>query len=358
MNLRCLHSMTRRDALAGVLLGSTASLLPFGAAAQTDRALQKKQMAEVVSTAKFKKPGPYTIGVAAGYMSNSWVVFCLQHVRYEASLHKDVKDVIVTDAAFNPAKQVADIEDLIAKGVSLIIYWPVDEKAIQPALAKAVAKGIPTVNAGGGFTVSDGTVSNAFIDQWALGEAVATHFVKDLGGKGKVFAMLPIAGTTAAVDQLAALKAVLKDHPGIELLAAEHGDWNRAKAKQITENLLQRHPKIDGVFSPAGQMSMGVAEAFEEAGRMKDLVMSPGDEYNGWMKWVVKNKKGGAVTFPTRAGQEATKLGLKILAGEPVPRGLVIPSEYIAPADAAKYAELNKPDDWWASKLPEPFKPK
>ena len=170
--------------------------------------------------------------------------------------------------------------------------------------------------------------------------------------------MLPIAGTTAAVDQLAASKAVLKDHPDIELLAVEHGDWNRAKAKQITENLLQRHPKIDGVYSPAGQMSMGVAEAFEEAGRMKGVVMSPGDEYNGWMKWVVKNKQGGAVTFPTRAGQEATQLGLKILKGEPVPRGLVIPSEYIAPADAAKYAEMNRSDDWWASKLPEQFKPK
>ncbi len=349
---------SRRTALAAAAAGLAAFALPLPALAQTDRALQKKQVAEVVNTAKFKKAGPHTIGVAAGYMSNSWVVFCLQHIRYEASLHKSVSDVIVTDAAFNPAKQVADIEDLITKGVGLIIYWPVDERAIQPALAKAVAKGIPTVNAGGGFTYSEGTVSNAFIDQWALGEAVARQLAKDMGGKGKIIAMLPIAGTTAAVDQLAALKAVMKEHPQIELLAAEHGDWNRAKAKQITENLLQRHPRIDGVFSPAGQMSIGVAEALEEAARMKGVVMSPGDEYNGWMKWVVKNNKGGAVTFPTRAGQEATRLGLKILGGEPVPRGLVIPSEYIAPAEAAKLAELNKPDDWWASKLPEQFKPK
>ena len=347
-----------RSALLGAAMLTSALLVPGAVIAQTDRALQKKQMAETVDTKKFKKAGPHTIGVAAGYMSNSWVVFCLQHIRYEASLHKDVKDVIATDAAFNPAKQVSDIEDLIAKNVSMIIYWPVDEKAIQPALEKAVAKGIPTINAGGGFSYSNGTVSNAFIDQWALGEAVAQQMVKDLGGKGKIFAMLPIAGTTAAVDQLAALNAALKNQPNIQLLSAEHGDWNRAKAKQITENLLQRHPKIDGVYSPAGQMSMGVAEAFEEAGRMKGLVMSPGDEYNGWMKWVVKNKKGGAVTFPTRAGQEATKLGLKILNGEPVPRGLIIASEYIAPADAAKFAELTKPDDWWASKLPEQFKPK
>src|SRR5262245_9140037 len=82
------------------------------AAAQTDRALQQKQMQEDVDTTKFKKTPPYRIGVSAGYLSNSWVVFCLQHIHYEASRHPEIADVIVTDAAFNPTKQVADIEDL------------------------------------------------------------------------------------------------------------------------------------------------------------------------------------------------------------------------------------------------------
>jgi ABC-type sugar transport system substrate-binding protein len=348
----------KRIKLALCSMVFAAALIGGGAVAQTNRAEQAKQIQETVTTSQFKKAGPYTVGVSAGYLSNSWVVFCLQHIRYEASRHKEITDVIVTDAAFNPTKQVADIEDLINKKVSLILYWPVDEKAIQPALAKAVAQGIPTVNTGGGFTYSPGTVSNAFIDQWALGEMVAKHLAEDLHGKGKIFAMLPIPGTTAAVDQLAALKEVLKSHPGIELLSVEHGDWNRAKAKQITENLLQRFPHIDGVFSPAGQMSIGVAEAFEEAGRLKEVTMSPGDEYNGWLKWVAKHHQGGAVTFPTRAGQVALQIGLKILAGEPVHRGTIIPSEYIPPSQVGKYVELNEPDDWWASTLPAAWKPK
>ena len=342
-----------------LLLAPLVATLPHAAWAQTtDRAAQTKQIAETVKTTQFKKAGPYVVGVSAGYLSNSWVVFALQHIRYEASLHKDITNVIVTDAAFNPSKQVADIEDLISKNVSMILYWPVDEKAIQPALQKAVAKGIPTVNAGGGFSAASGTVSNAFIDQWALGEMGARQLAKDMGGKGRIVAMLPIAGTTAAVDQLAALKHVLKDHPQMELLSAEYGDWNRAKAKQITENLIQRFPKIDGVFSPAGQMSIGVVEALEEAGRMKNVVMSPGDEYNGWLKWVAKNKRGGVVTFPTRAGQEALKLALKALNGEPVPRGLIIPSVYLDTPAAIKVVEPNRPDDWWASNLPDQWKPK
>ena len=342
-----------------LLLAPLLAALPLAAGAQTaDRQLQTKQMAEMVNTTQFKKAPPYVIGVSAGYLSNSWVVFALQHIRYEASLHKTISNVIVTDAAFNPSKQVADIEDLVAKNVSAIIYWPIDEKAIQPALQKAVAKGIPTVNAGGGFSAEPGTISNAFIDQWALGEMGARQFVKDLHGQGKIFAMLPIAGTTAAVDQLAALKYVIKDYPKIELLSVEYGDWNRAKAKQITENLIQRFPQIDGVFSPSGQMSIGVVEALEEAGRMKDVVMSPGDEYNGWLKWVAKNKRGGVVTFPTRAGQEALKLALRALEGKPVPRGEIIPSVYLDTAAATKVFEANRPDDWWASTLPDQWKPK
>ena len=105
-------------------------------------------------------------------------------------------------------------------------------------------------------------------------------------------------------------------------------------------------------------MSIGVAEAFEEAGRLKEVVMSPGDEYNGWLKWVAKHKKGGAVTFPTRVGREAVRLGLRILNGEPVKRGLTVPSEYIAPASISRYVEPKRPDDWWASTLPEAWKPK
>lgn len=342
-------------------LGTFATVGMMAGPIHADQAADKAQTAkaaETVDTSKFKKDGPYKIGVSAGYLSNSWVVFALQHVRWEASKHPEITDVVVTDAAFNPAKQVSDIEDLLRQDIGLLIYWPVDDSAIADVLKRAVDAGVPTVQAGGGFTDNAGTVSNAYISQWKLGEMVARQLMADLGGKGKIVAMLPIAGTTAAVDQLDALETVLKEFPAVELVSAEYGDWNRAKAKQITENLLQRFPKIDGVFSPAGQMSIGVVEAFDEAGRLGEVIMSPGDEYNGWLKWVAKNGQGGAVTFPTRAGQEAVKIGASILKGEPVTRGTAVPSAYIAPADIAKYVDEKAPDDWWASELPGEFLPK
>ena len=81
--------------------------------------------------------------MSAGYLANSWVVFALQHVRWEASKHPDIENVVVTDAAFNPAKQVSDIEDLFRQNIDLLIYWPVDDASIADVLKRAVDAGIP-----------------------------------------------------------------------------------------------------------------------------------------------------------------------------------------------------------------------
>ena len=145
----------------------------------------------------------------------------------------------------------------------------------------------------------------------------------------------------------------MEDYPGrSSCCRAEYGDWNRAKAKQITENLLQRYPEIDGVFSPAGQMSIGVAEAFDEAGRLEEVVMSPGDEYNGWLKWVAKHRQSGAVTFPTRVGQEAVRARPQDpegRAGRARPRGAV--GVHRTRPTIEQHVEMDRPDDWWASTL-------
>jgi ABC-type sugar transport system substrate-binding protein len=187
---------------------------------------------------------------------------------------------------------------------------------------------------------------------------VATHLAESLKDKGTIFAMLPIAGSSAAVTQLAALNDVVKSHPDIKLASVQYGDWNRAKAKQLTENMLQRFPHIDGVFSPAGQMSAGVLEAFDEAGRMGEVTMSPGDEYNGWVKWIAKTDKWGSVTSGLAVGRAAVLQALAILQGEKVTRARVVTTEYLAPKDAAKLYDPKRPDDWWPSSLPEKFLPK
>jgi ABC-type sugar transport system substrate-binding protein len=315
----------------------------------------------MVNTTAFKKSGTIKLGVSAGYLSNSWVVFALQLVKHEAS--KDAryaKDIRVTDAGFNANKQISDIHDLINSGINALIYWPVDDKAIEPALEEAVAKGIPTVNIGGGYSNAKGVTSNAYIDQYILARMVAQHLMADIKGKGSILSLIPIAGTTAAVDQERALKDVLGVCPGVKLLDTENGDWNRAKSQTIGQNWSQRFPQVTALFSPSGQMTIGAVQAFDQAGILDRIQLSPSDEYNGWLKWAATHpkKNSGVVTFPPEAGAVGVELMTKIVQGEPVPKGMQVPSTYIPPAEVKKYAEMDRPDDWWATRLPAEWQPK
>lgn len=312
---------------------------------------------EPLATQSHKASGNLKIGLSAGYLSNAWINFTAQSVKYEASLHPEIKEVKVTDAAFNPSKQAADIDDLTTSGVDAILFWPVDEKAILPALKKAHDKGIVTINIGYNFIRDPAVTSNAYVNQWSYSEQVANHFIESLGGKGKVVAMLPIAGSSAAVVQLAVLKDALRGHPDMQLLSVEYGDWDRAKAKQLTENLLQRFPQIDGAFSPAGQMSMGIYEAFDEAGRLGELTLSPGDDYNGWTKLVAKTGKWGSVTSGLDVGRDAVRQAVAILTDKQTTTALVVPTHYLDPAEAAKLYEPGRPDDWFKTSLPAAFLP-
>lgn len=355
-----MHRFLKPVAAAAAILSIAA-----GSAAAQEMDLAKKETydqimtwaGEPLDTAKFKKDGQFTIGLSAGYLSNAWINFTAQSVKYEASLHPEISQVKVTDAAFNPTKQAADIEDLLTSGVDAILFWPVDEKSILPVLKKAHDKGVVTINIGYNFMRDPAVTSNAYVNQWTYSEEVATEFAKSLNGKGKVIAMLPIAGSSAAVVQLAVLQEVLKKYPGMELIDAQYGDWDRAKAKQLTENLLQRFPEVDGAFSPAGQMSLGIYEAFDEAGRLGELTLSPGDDYNGWTKLVAKEGKWGSVTSGLEVGREAVKQAVKILKGEPTTTAVVVPTRYLDPAQAAKLSEPDRPDDWFRTDLPAQFLP-
>lgn len=348
--------------LAAAVLWAAASLAP--AQAQSLDLSQEQSHAQIrtwamepLDTAPMKKDAPYTLGVSAGYLSNSWILFASQLLRHEASLNPEIAEVIVTDAAFNPAKQASDIEDLTNKGVDLLLFWPVDEASILPALAKARAAGIVTINVGYNFMRDPAVTGNAYVDQWEMTAEGARHFVEALGGKGKVLVMMPIAGSSAAVVQLAAFESVIEDHPGIEVLSVEYGDWNRAKAKQLTENALQRFSEIDGVFSPAAQMTMGMIEAFDEAGRLDGVIFSPGDEYNGWLAWVRQSKAAGSMTSGQEVARAAVQHGLAILKGEAATNAVIVPTRYLTPDEAAALYQEGRPDDWWPTDLPPEFLP-
>lgn len=168
-------------------------------------------------------------------------------------------------------EQLSQVEDVIVKKPDAIVFVPVDYKAMVPAVEKINKANIPVVN------VTDRVASGKLVayvgaDDYNLGLATARRLLKAMGGKGNVIILEGVKGSLTNTDRVRGFDAALKEFPNVKLLAAQPANYQRLKALQVMENLMQAHPQIDGVLAANDAMAVGALEALEGAGR-KALVV-------------------------------------------------------------------------------------
>ena len=68
----------------------------------------------------------------------------------------------------------------------------------------------------------------------------------------------------------------IEENPDVKLLASQPANYQRLQALQVTENLIQSNPQIDGVMAAADVMAFGAIEALEAAGKKSTKVVGIG----------------------------------------------------------------------------------
>lgn len=170
--------------------------------------------------------------------------------------------------------QVTQIEDLIAKGVSAIIVNPMDANAVVPALQKAKDAGIPVVLVDS--TIAEGNeelyITYVGTDNYNAAKIGAEKLTEKLGNTGKVIVVRGANGNSVGDARVEGFKAGLGD--GIEIVGEQPGDWSNDVAKQVTENMLQANPEVNGLFTASDVMLDGILQAMDDAKREGIQIMS------------------------------------------------------------------------------------
>lgn len=311
-------------------------------------------MAALPAAAAQKK---YVIGWSNAGMGDSWRLFLDANFKAEASLHPEIAKTFITNADEKPEKQIADIDDLITKGVDALIVYPTVGDAIVPALERAYAQKIPVIVFGGTINTSSYTCL-VTQDLKEFGRAQAEWLAKEMKGSGNIVMLSGIAGNTTAEDRLAGARDEFKKFPKIKVLDQQYTDWSPPKAKGVMEAMIQAFPKIDGIWADSGLESWPALQAMQEAKR--PLVPSTGDQLNGYAKFLVANKARGFVyPMTTRLSGEALKIALKVLKGEKVPKNFSIDVKGLGPDMVSKFAQPKLSDWWWIGddQIPKQFLP-
>jgi ribose transport system substrate-binding protein len=314
---------------------------------------------QILDTSQFRTPPPWKIGLNVSFLGNSWAIQLREEFLYEASLHPEIGEIIITSADGQAAKQVAAIEDMIAQDCDLLAFFPISEAALVPVLEKAAAKGIPVVSNGSlikSEAFKDLIVTEVSVDDYQFGRLGGLWLAEAMGYEGNIVALSGRAGSTTSDLRVQGAFDVFAEHPGLVVIAHEYADWAYPKGKSVMASLLPAYPEIDGVWSEGAAMTRGVIEAFEEAGR--ELVPMTGEDNNGFLKqWLARQDEGFdsiAPSKPTYLAAEAVQMILKILRGEPVPSITLIPSPIITGENLAAFVRLDLPDSYWTrTRLPE-----
>jgi len=239
------------------------------------------------------------------------------------------------------------VAEALAARPDAVLFNPTDDVAMAEDVARISAAGIPVAVFINRMDVPVLTFVGS--DDVRVGETIARALFRGLLGKGKVVALDGTPGARTARDRTEGLKRALADNPGIELVGSRVGYLQEAPARTAMEELLQAHPRIDGVWTANDVMAFGALAALREAGRTATVV-----GINGLPAAIGHIERGtmlASVDFSAfNIAAIATHAVLRHLAGRPVPPEIMVPAELIDRSNCHRwkvpFAERPIPD--WA----------
>ncbi|POZ92660.1 ribose ABC transporter substrate-binding protein RbsB [Petrotoga halophila] len=236
-------------------------------------------------------------------------------------------ELLVVDARDDPAKQLNDIEDLILQRVDMILVNPTDSDAIVAAIEEANDAKIPVItvdrSANGGKVLV-----HIASDNIAGGRMAGSFIAEQLGGKGKVIELVGVPGTSSARERGQGFNEEISKYPGIEVVARQTANYNRAEGLTVMENLLQAYPDVDAVFAHNDEMALGALEAIKAAGKLQDIIVVGFDATPDALASVEKGELSATIAQqPYKMGELAVEKAYEYLSTEtiyfPVPLQLV-----------------------------------
>lgn len=326
--------------------------------------------------------GKLKVYVSAGFDGNTWMDASLNLLRAIAQTpeFKDKVDLDVQSARGDAQTQQQQINAMVQAGANVIVAWPISPTALNRAVRNACAKGVTFIT--WDAAVTEPCAYYVGINQDWAGAGPAEWLAKKLNGKGNIIFMGGIPGTLVDTRRNEAAKGVFAEYPDIKIIAETPSMWNPATARQKMSEIIAAKGwnSIDGVWTQTGCYEFSQLEV--EAGR-KTLLPCAGNGSNG--ERIIQLPAGStpgalgapgvSMGSPPWAAPYAFELGLKIHAGETVPKATEIPmplvtSEETKLCEKADLAELKKVDftcnavpldvapasyfiDVWSKQIPE-----
>jgi len=215
--------------------------------------------------------GQKKIAVVISTLNNPWFVVLKDAAKARAEELGYKADVF--DSQNSPATEAGHFDTIIDGKYAAILFNPTDAQGSIASVQRAKGAGIPTFCMDREISASGVAVSQILSDNFSGCVALGEYFVRRLGEKGDYVELLGLLGDNNTKNRSDGFHSVVDNYPGLKMLAQQAADFDRTKAMEVMESLLQAHPNINAVFCGNDAMAMGAHRALITAGKDKQVLV-------------------------------------------------------------------------------------
>lgn len=212
-----------------------------------------------------QEEAPKTVAVVVSTLNNPWFVVLAESAAENArALGYEAK---IFDSQNNPATESDNFENLIASGFDAILFNPTDADGSIVNIMKAKAAGVPVFCMDREVNADDAATSQVLSDNYSGCVELGIEFVKTLGNSGQYVELLGLVGDNNTWARSGGFHSVVDEFPGLKMVAQQSADFDRNRAMEVMETILQANPDIQAVFCGNDGMAMGAFQALQGAGK-------------------------------------------------------------------------------------------
>ncbi|AMZ70501.1 substrate-binding domain-containing protein [Pseudomonas frederiksbergensis] len=229
-------------------------------------------------------------------------------------------ELLVQDAQSSSTKQSSDVENALTQGVDAMVVAPNDVTALAPALNEVLSEKVPLVTVDRRVEGTDTPVPYVTADSVAGGRLMAELVTSNMKNGARVAFIGGTPGSSTAIDRAKGVHEGLKAGGGkFQLVAEQSGEWERAKAMSVAENILtslSANPP-DAIICASGDMALGAAEAVRATGLKGKVKVIGFDAYPEVLRAIRDGDIAGIVEqSPSKQIRTALRMAVKKVRGE------------------------------------------
>ncbi|MBI3823974.1 MAG: substrate-binding domain-containing protein [Planctomycetes bacterium] len=269
---------------------------------------------------------------------------------FKADMEKAGYAVIVVDPDHDVVRQKNQVNDFLAQNVSAIVLCPCQSMEIGAAIQEANKKGVPVFTADIACTDPKAkVVTHVATDNYEGGKQAGLAMIEALAPRGGKVLVLHLEEVESCQLRVKGFNEVREEHnkknPDAQIIVADTlpCQGNREKGYKSTQDALQSHPDLVGIFAINDPSALGARAALEKAKKADQVKIIGFDGQREGKQAILEGKiYADPIQYPDQIAHQTADAILRHFRGERPEPQILIRTNLYRKADAEKDTTLKQ----------------